>query len=385
MNELALFAGAGGGILGGHLLGWRTVCAVEIEPYAAGVLIARQNDGLLPPFPIWDDICTFDGRPWRGIVDVVSGGFPCTDISCAGKAQASTEKPLDSGKRWRELSVKYDHATSSWKTPQCSYRPEGLKAGWSKWYALYSGRYGSATRLFCESGQTSSESSVTLPKWGTMRNGVLSELTTQALPIFENESGSTHPTPTSSMVTIQDMEQAKYHSSKRPAYQDCWPTPMARMTGGATPERLNDKNLNLEKAVAITIFPTPRTTGLDGRSNSRKSAKKRGAWVFPTPTSTNTKANHMRGPENGKPRSPRTHFSTPTVNDAGNSCLPPLADRPGLAGRRPAEDRDRPRWPVEPDVGRVAHGVAARVDRLKAIGNGQVPAVVRLAWSTLTE
>jgi hypothetical protein len=29
MNELALFAGAGGGILGGHLLGWRTVCAVE--------------------------------------------------------------------------------------------------------------------------------------------------------------------------------------------------------------------------------------------------------------------------------------------------------------------------------------------------------------------
>lgn len=38
MNELALFAGAGGGILGGHLLGWRCVCAVECEPYAAGVL-----------------------------------------------------------------------------------------------------------------------------------------------------------------------------------------------------------------------------------------------------------------------------------------------------------------------------------------------------------
>ena len=56
MNELALFAGAGGGILGGHLLGWRTVCAVEWEPYAAGVLLARQNDGLLPAFPIWDDV-----------------------------------------------------------------------------------------------------------------------------------------------------------------------------------------------------------------------------------------------------------------------------------------------------------------------------------------
>ena len=85
LRELALFAGAGGGILGGHLLGWRTVCAVEWEPYPASVLAARQNDGILPPFPIWDDVQTFDGRPWRGIVDVVSGGFPCQDISSAGK------------------------------------------------------------------------------------------------------------------------------------------------------------------------------------------------------------------------------------------------------------------------------------------------------------
>ena len=85
MNELALFAGAGGGILGGKLLGWRTICAVEWEPYPASVLCARQNDGFLPPFPIWDDIRTFDGKPWAGLVDVVSGGFPCQDISAAGK------------------------------------------------------------------------------------------------------------------------------------------------------------------------------------------------------------------------------------------------------------------------------------------------------------
>jgi DNA (cytosine-5)-methyltransferase 1 len=90
VNELALFAGAGGGILGGHLLGWRTVCAVEWEPYPASVLCARQNDGFLPPFPIWDNVQTFDGKPWQGIVDVVSGGFPCQAYStaAAGKNKA---------------------------------------------------------------------------------------------------------------------------------------------------------------------------------------------------------------------------------------------------------------------------------------------------------
>lgn len=85
MNELALFAGAGGGILGGKILGWRTVCAVEIDPYCRDILMARQNDGTLAPFPVWDDVRTFRGQDWRGIVDVVSGGFPCQDISCAGK------------------------------------------------------------------------------------------------------------------------------------------------------------------------------------------------------------------------------------------------------------------------------------------------------------
>ncbi len=85
MNELALFAGAGGGILGGHLLGWRTICAVEWDAYAASILVQRQVDRCLPPFPIWDDVQTFDGRPWRGRVDVISGGFPCQDISSAGK------------------------------------------------------------------------------------------------------------------------------------------------------------------------------------------------------------------------------------------------------------------------------------------------------------
>lgn len=85
MNELALFAGCGGGILGGKLLGWRTRCAVEIAEHQRKVLLARQRDGVLERFPIWDDITTFDGKQWRGQIDVISGGFPCQDISTAGR------------------------------------------------------------------------------------------------------------------------------------------------------------------------------------------------------------------------------------------------------------------------------------------------------------
>lgn len=101
MNELALFSGAGGGILGGKLLGWRTICAVECNAYAAQVLAQRQNDRLLEPFPIWSDVCSFDGRPWKGIVDVISGGFPCQDISTAGKGAG-----IDGEKSglWREMA-----------------------------------------------------------------------------------------------------------------------------------------------------------------------------------------------------------------------------------------------------------------------------------------
>lgn len=91
MNELALFAGAGGGLLATQMLGFRTVCAVELDWYCRCALTQRQNDGhFRTPFPIWDDIRTFDGRPWRGIVDLVTGGFPCQAYSnaAAGKNTA---------------------------------------------------------------------------------------------------------------------------------------------------------------------------------------------------------------------------------------------------------------------------------------------------------
>ncbi|MEC8917139.1 MAG: DNA cytosine methyltransferase [Pseudomonadota bacterium] len=91
MNELALFAGVGGGMLGTGLHGIRTVCAVERDKHAIEVLIQRQRDGAFEPFPIWDDICTFDGMPWRGRVELVSGGFPCQAFSSAASGRNSAD------------------------------------------------------------------------------------------------------------------------------------------------------------------------------------------------------------------------------------------------------------------------------------------------------
>src|SRR3990167_9439770 len=92
LRSLDLFAGVGGGLLFGTILGWESVCAVEIDDYYQQVLSQRQKDGALPWFPIWDNIRDFDGTPWRGLVDVVTGGFPCQPYSCAGKRKGEMDE-----------------------------------------------------------------------------------------------------------------------------------------------------------------------------------------------------------------------------------------------------------------------------------------------------
>lgn len=67
------------------LLGHRPIAAVEIDKYCRRILNRRQRDGVLPRFPIFPDVRAFDGKPWRGLVDILGGGFPCQGISSSGK------------------------------------------------------------------------------------------------------------------------------------------------------------------------------------------------------------------------------------------------------------------------------------------------------------
>ena len=238
MNELALFAGAGGGILGGHLLGWRTKCAVELDAYARRVLLARQADGSLPRFPVWDDVCTFDGRPWRGHIDVVSGGFPCQDISLAGYGAGL-----------------------------CGARS-------ALWWEMH--------RIIREVG----------PKFVFVEN--VAALANRGLDAV--------------LGSLADI-------------------------------------------------------GFDAR------------WGVLSAAAV------------GAPHKRDRMWIVAQLADADRQGeLQPVGsqqDKRRRACNRSQEDGATLWWQAEPDVGRVANGVASRLDRLKALGNGQVPAVVKLAWDTL--
>lgn len=88
--------------------------------------------------------------------------------------------------------------------------------------------------------------------------------------------------------------------------------------------------------------------------------KETGSGLWPTPIQTDYKG--APSPEKVKERQA-------------------ASKRGGKASRGSGETRGS--WAIEPRMGRVAHGVAARVDRLKAIGNGQVPECAAEAWRIL--
>ena len=97
MRELSLFSGAGGGLLGTHhLLGWETIGYVEFNDYCQRVIKQRIEDGLLSRAPIYGDIRAFISEgyaeSYQGLVDVITGGFPCQPFSVAGK-QAGENDP----------------------------------------------------------------------------------------------------------------------------------------------------------------------------------------------------------------------------------------------------------------------------------------------------
>jgi DNA (cytosine-5)-methyltransferase 1 len=299
MNELHLFAGAGGGILGGMLCGHTTVCAVEIEPYCRKVLLQRQRDGILPKFPIWDDVQTFDGKPWKGHVDVVCGGFPCQDISSAGKG-AGIEGSRSS--MWKHMARIIGEVRPRYAFVENS--------------PMLVGR-GLSTVLadLAEMGYDA--------KWGIV--------------------GAHHVSAPHKRDRIWILAYTNMHSDKRE---------IDRIMGEKEREARENESLHSSSWNAIGASEHEWEHSVHGLEQVTKESC---GDVANSDLSQRQRTRQSCG-----------------INQEHTNAL-----SFGSWWRQdPAET-------PESNVGRMAHGVAARVDRLKAIGNGQVPAVAQIAWNTL--
>jgi len=291
-RELALFAGAGGGILGGQILGWETVCAVESDPYAASVLCARQNDGLLPPFPIWSDVCTFDGKPWARCTDVVTGGFPCTDISAAGKGAGIEGK--ESG-LWSEMARIIGEV-----------RPREVFVENSP--MLTSRGLGRVIGDMAAMGFDA--------EWGC---------------VGAHHAGAPH-------------KRDRIWILARHPDRDREPIKSSHAEVARVPELVAD-SVGRRGENAKRIAEQSVTPGLDAE--------------FPRET---------RGSKLADPHHP--------------SRVEQWGSEPD--GAAPPAPECSSWWESEPELGRLANGVAYRVDRLRCLGNGQVPQALAVAYRTLS-
>lgn len=303
MRELALFAGGGGGILGGYLMGWKTVCAVEIDNYARNILLARQRDGILPAFPIWDDIKTFDGRPWAGRCDIITGGFPCQDISLAGKGEGITGPK---SKLWKPMS-----------------------------------------RVVREVGPefvlVENSPALTLRGLGT----VLGDLVKMGYDarwcvLGANDAGAPHIRKRIWILAYPGRKSWKKQ----------------KKTGREKGYRIRDKGQNV-----------PDTNG--------QRCKERNSNILDTTGWNWTNGSGIDwwniDPAN-LPDTTEKRFQDRTEKEINQETekLKRLL-------------RDKKDWPAQSFVGRVANGIPHRVDRLKTLGNAQVPAVAALAFLILSE
>lgn len=96
-KTMHLFAGHGGGLLADLILGHTPIIAVEWDGYACQILRERAADGWFPNLRVWEgDVQMFNPSEYAGKVDCIHAGFPCQDISVAGK-QAGVSEGTRSG------------------------------------------------------------------------------------------------------------------------------------------------------------------------------------------------------------------------------------------------------------------------------------------------
>lgn len=282
MNELSLFSGAGGGLLGSLLLGWRPIGYVEFNEYCQRIIAQRIADGILPPAPIFSDVRAFVGEgyaaAYTGLVDIVSGGFPCQPFSGAGLKRGA------------------DDERNMW--------PSTLEV-----IRIVRPRY-----CFLENVR------------GLLWSGYFPQI-------------------------LQELAESGYDAR--------WRVLSAAEVGA--PHRRDRVWIACSRS---DLPDTERFRPYGDREDEHQRQRQE------------VRGDQLAGGDGGDrdvacPHNPGQKKSWPIGSEPQNSWSEPCSDRGSW-------------WSVEPDVGRVAYGLAARVDRLKALGNGQVPLVAATAWQILS-
>jgi DNA (cytosine-5)-methyltransferase 1 len=347
MYELALFSGYGGGILGGKLLGWRTVCAVERDAYCAQVLAQRQNDGLLEAFPIWSDVqsfrsdnadCTDVIEGLRAIADnlVISGGFPCQDISAAGKGAGIT----------------------------------GERSGMWKEYARIIGEIRPAYAFI--------ENSPMLTVRGL--DTVLSDLAAHGYDaqwdvLSAREVGANHKRDRIwILATRRDLL-----SHDRIGWRQQQPQSTQKAaTELANADMLGRYDWQPKEQSTEARLDAQCNTATSGEHVADTICDRWYAWRSDDGEYDGAEPN--AGCEYLCENVPNTHLSRCQKQWQPKSIQ---AHQQWQAARFAIERRDW--WRTEPNVGRVVNGCAFRVERLKALGNAQVPLCAATAFALLNE
>lgn len=372
MYELALFAGAGGGLLATRwFLGWRTVCYVEFAAYPVSVLQARIRDRYLDDAPIWDDANAFDGRPWAGCVDIITAGFPCQPFSLAGQQRADG----DQRNGWpatiriiREVRPPFVLLENV----------AGLLSAVGSDGRRYFGRilgdlaesgYSARWRVLsaAEVGAPHKRDRVFILGYLADSNGDGKQQPSRSVGEFRPGSGH-------GGQALADADGGRRAESGEFRARGWEPDTRRRGEVVANPdgERFQGAesepwDAQCERAFSGDCGDVPHAN--DSRRRAQRSSGCSVEWE--------------RGLCTGREEvAGRVGNSGTTVPDSDDEGQP--ADQSGQYGARGGAHFGPVRWwDAEPGLGRVAHGVAHRVDRLRAIGGGQVPAVVAAVWDLL--
>lgn len=402
--ELALFAGAGGGILGGKLLGWRTVCAVEWEQSAASVLCARQNDGHLEAFPIWNDIRSFrpQNRDCSGMFDalrrvrhrlVISGGFPCQDISAAGKGAgldgARSGMWFEMARVIRQIRPRFAFVENS---PMLTSRgldrvlgdlaEVGFDARWgcvAAEDAIWSGGdpavYHERERIWIVAEDADS---TRIQQGRTQQRTKRQRTRAGGEQVAENANSELRRLSIGRRIAVVGAGSSRCGRIQSDGEQS-----------GSIQKNKGPENRNTDCCVkgSFAEVSARRTDAIGVRQESPNTTESGRRTSGDEGDGDDGETLRSRPGESERIRvdacRENADSDTNAIQGKQRECAHQEV-RQGQDERQAGSLRDvNDWWITEPGVGRVAHWVANRVDRLKAIGNGQVPAVVRLAWRLL--